>query len=106
MRDRIVPVLAILNARVEIGGRGRVGFVEHRNDAQENGPNILRDAPALAGLLSAALVVARFVKDGDADASVGIDIGMPDFGEELQRRRSIRIVQRKREHCLVVPAGE
>ena len=88
-------VLPPLLCGVDVGGRLVVGVRQHGDDGDEDGLHRVDGQPALVGLLVAPPVVARLVKDGDANVAVLLDVGVPDVGDHLQLGRPQRVLLRE-----------
>ena len=91
----LVPPLPPHLGRVHVGRALGVGLGQHAHDGEQDLLDRLDGAPALGALLVAEGVVAGRVEDGDADAAVGVDVGVEDLGEELHLGRVERVVLRE-----------
>jgi hypothetical protein len=69
---------------VDVGGRRDFGVVEQRQDRDEHGFDALHRGPPLRGGLAGHFVVAGGVKDRDAEAAVGVDVGVVEGADELE----------------------
>jgi hypothetical protein len=93
-------VLSPLFRSFEIGRGFIVRIGEHGDDTDEDGLHRVDGQPPLVGLLITPFIVARGMKDGDADFAILIDIGMPDWGCEGQDRRQVGILRRELEEAI------
>lgn len=80
------------HAGIDIGRTKRVGFVEQWDNREEDGADVLCWIPSLARQLAALRIIDGRVQDGDAQVAVLVDVRVPNFCDETDRRRRVRIV--------------
>jgi hypothetical protein len=88
---RVAPS-TIHHASIHICGTERVGFIEQRDHGQQDRSDVLRWVPSFARQLAALWIVDWRVEDRDAQVAVLIHIRMPDFCDEANGWRRVRIV--------------
>lgn len=88
----VVAVVAVQDAGVDVGGRVDLGVIEEEEDGAEHALGALEGGPALAGLLARHAVFAGGVEDRDAEAAVGVDVGVGDRDEEAELGRGVGVV--------------
>ena len=88
----LAGLLAEHDSRVHVRWGRAFGVVEEGDDAYEDGFDALGRGPALAGGFTGHFVVAGGVKDGDAEFTVGVNVGVEDGPAELKGRRRVWVV--------------
>jgi hypothetical protein len=72
--------------------------VEQTDGAEKDRLGSLDGRPSLGGCLVACLVLLRWVEDGNAEAAVGVDVGMEgDRRLEGERGREVGVLRREAE---------
>eukprot|EP00355_Strombidium_rassoulzadegani_P010007 CAMPEP_0168615806 /NCGR_PEP_ID=MMETSP0449_2-20121227/4695_1 /TAXON_ID=1082188 /ORGANISM="Strombidium rassoulzadegani, Strain ras09" /LENGTH=141 /DNA_ID=CAMNT_0008656559 /DNA_START=717 /DNA_END=1142 /DNA_ORIENTATION=+ len=83
-------IVSELQGGLEVGGRINVGVIEHGDDAHEDGLDSDNGPPSLVGpLLRVELVDAGWVKNGDADLAILVDVRVPHLRLERHHGRVV-----------------